>query len=224
MRTFFLRTAKLLPALAVVAVFAVPSQAAILMNSSFEAGTGTDADIWNEVVAGPHGTVERVNTSAQDGTWAARMAYTNPATGAAGGAYFIEQNLGANTIDNTLLHDLSFWARSENTNFVGVNMFVQLQWLDQDNSNGGGFKGQLEQSLTGSLTTTYQEFSFTNLVVPADADSFLLRFQASAGAVDGISNALYVDNASLSAVPEPGSAALLSGLGLIGVLVRRRRA
>ena len=109
-------------------------------------------------------------------------------------------------------------------------MFVNLQWLDQDASDGGGVKGQHLLSmisngaeLGNTIDTTYKEFTLLNIDVPDGADSFQISFELPAGAVADISNGLYVDNVSLTqAIPEP-SAALLLGFGLVGLVARRRR-
>lgn len=213
-------------ALSVYSLSNTASAANLLLNPGFEVAGGggaTDADGWNEVVGGPTGTVTRGTVMPAVGSGHAFIDFTNGAPGP-GGAYFIEQNQGANTIDNGLNYDFSFFAKTDTTDFTGVNIFYQVQWLDQDGSDGGGFKGGVETSITGDLTSSYQEFSANNIDVPDGADSFLIRFQISAGAVDNISANLYVDSVSLDVtqVPEPSSSALL-GLGGLALVLRRRK-
>ncbi len=215
---------KLSFAFAIVAalLFSESVRADILLNSGFESGTGGDADSWTEI-SGPAGSVTRSGDSPRTGSFSAHMTFDHVNNAAAGAAYFIEQNQGANTIDNSLNYNLSFWARSESTDFDGTNMFVQIQWLDQDNSDGGGFKGETLVSLVSEgLNTTYQRFTLNDLDAADGSDSFLLRFQVSAGAVDNIANGMFVDDAALSAVPEPTSLSLLA-LGSLAVLCRRNR-
>lgn len=198
------------------------AQAGILLNSGFESGTGTDADNWGQI-SGPAGSVTRSSDAPRTGAFSAHMSFDHINNAAAGAAYFFEQNLGANTINNALDYNLSFWARSENDVFTGTDMFVQIQWLDQDGSDGGGFKGETLVSLVGQgLNTSYQRFTLNDLNAADGSDSFLLRFQVSAGAVDNIANGMFVDDASLSAVPEPTSLSLLA-LGSLAVLCRRNR-
>lgn len=205
------------------------ASANILLNSSFEAESGTDADDWLEI-SGPSGSTTRDGAMPNTGSFAAHMQFDHITNPPAGAAYFIEQNQGANVIDNTDSFDLTFDAKVDSDNFVGTDMFYQLLWLDQDASDGGGVKGETLVSLIGAgINTTYQQFSLLGIDAPDGADSFLLRFQVSAGAVDGVANGLWVDNASLSVVgaeiPEPTTAGLLALGGLAaGVCYRGRRA
>ncbi|MAE63703.1 MAG: hypothetical protein CMJ18_05480 [Phycisphaeraceae bacterium] len=201
-----------------------PASANFLNNPGFEAGAGADADDWGEIVGGPSGTVERSSAMPDTGSFSAYLTVDHVNNPPAGGAYFIEQNQGANTIpDNTVDYDLSFRAKVDSSNFEGIDMFAQIQWLDQDGSDGGGFKGETLTSLIGlGISTSYQQFNLNDLDVSDGADSFLVRFQLSAGAVDNIQNGLYIDNVSLTPVPEPASMALV-GLGCLAVVARRRR-
>ena len=210
-----------------VAPPAFPSGINILANPGFELGTGGDADNWDEL-PGPNGTVTRNPSMPSEGAFGAYIEFDNTVN-PAGGAHFIQQNLGAGTItDDTVNYDLAFAAKVDSTNFLGQDVFVQLQWLDQDGSDGGGVKGELLQQLVPlGISADYQNFIFSDLDVPDGTDSYLLRFQFSAGAVDGIVNGLYVDNAYLGAVPEPASMALLligGGLIALGRPGRRKAA
>lgn len=204
------------------AIFAGSASANVLQNSGFEAGSGADADNWAEILAGPAGFVGRSSAMPNSGAFSAYMSVDHVNNAAAGGAYFIEQNLPVGSIDPSLDYDLSFFAKSDSTDFTGINMFVQILWLDQDGSNGGGVQGEMLTSLVDlGINDSYQQFSMDALDVPGGADSVLLRFQLSAGAVDGIMNGLYVDDVSLTAIPAPSSAALLAFGGLAAT--RRRR-
>ena len=204
-----------------IAAFAGSASANVVLNSGFEAGSGADAADWAELTGGPFGTVGRSTSMPFSGNHHAyiTMDHTN---GFAGGAYFIEQNQPVGSITGGAEYDLAFYAKTDSTDFTGVDMFVQLLWLDQDASNGGGVQGEMLTSLIGlGINTSYQQFTMDGLIAPAGADSFLLRFQLSAGAVDGIQNGLSVDDASLTLIPAPASAALL-GLGGLAAARRRR--
>lgn len=198
------------------------ASANILLNSGFEAGSGADAADWAEITGGPSGFVGRSDLMPRTGGFSAYMSFDHINNATAGGAYFIEQNQPVGSIDPSLDYDLSFYAKVDSTDFVGMDAFVQILWLDQDGSDGGGVKGEMLTSLVGlGINTGYQQFSFDGLDAADGADSFLLRFQISAGAVDDIANGLYVDDASLSVVPAPASAAMLALGGLVAA--RRRR-
>lgn len=193
----------------------------ILLNSGFEAGSGSDAADWAEILGGPSGVVARSNLMPNSGAFSAYMAFDHINNPAAGGAYFIEQIMPVGSVNPQLDYNLSFFAKADSTDFTGMDAFFQILWLDQDGSNGGGVQGQLLTSLVGlGINSSYQQFSVNGLDVPSGADSFLLRFQISAGAVTNIANGLNVDDVSLSAVPAPASAAML---GLSGLVALRRR-
>lgn len=207
---------------AIIGIFALHAPADIL-NGGFEAGSGSDPSDWAEIVGGPNGTVGRSTSMPFSGDFSGYIEFDNTGN-PAGGAYFIEQIQPVGSIDPTLDYNFSFWAKTDSLDFTGVDMFYQLLWLDQDGSNGGGVQGEILNSLVvGGINTGYQQFSLTGIDIPDGADSFLARFQVSAGAVDNVANGLYVDDVRLAtAIPEPTSASLLLACGL-GLLVRRKR-
>ena len=212
---------KNITAIALLAAVATTASANIVLNVGFEAGSGTDAADWAEILGGPSGTVGRSMAMPNSGSYSAYMSFDHINNPAAGGAYFIEQNQPVGSITALESYDLSFFAKVDSTNFVGMDTFVQILWLDQDGSNGGGVRGEQLTSLIGlGITDSFQQFSLNGLVAAEGADSFLLRFQLSAGAVTDIANGLYVDDVSLTQVPAPASAALL---GLGGLVATRRR-
>ncbi|MEO1525474.1 MAG: PEP-CTERM sorting domain-containing protein [Planctomycetota bacterium] len=126
-------------------------------------------------------------------------------------------------------YDLEFFAKAESLDFTGTQFFMQIQFLDQDASDGGGVKGDTLLSMltdfSDPISLSYQRFALSNIDVPDGADSFQLSFQLPAGAVANISNGLFVDDVSLtaiSAVPEPGSMVALM-LVSTGLIMRRRK-
>jgi hypothetical protein len=205
--------------IAIIAAAAASSVASanIVLNAGFEAGSGADAADWAEILGGPSGTVGRSMAMPNSGDYSAYMSFDHINNPAAGGAYFIEQNQPVGSITENTDYTLSFSAMVDSTDFVGMDTFVQILWLDQDASNGGGVRGETLTSLVGlGITDSYQEFTL-DLTSAAGDDSFLLRFQLSAGAVDGIANGVYVDDVALT--PTPASAALLGLGGLVATRV-----
>ena len=203
--------------IAIIAAAASTASADIL-NAGFESGSGIDAADWAEIVGGPSGSVERSTANPNSGDYSAYLAFDHINNAAAGGAYFIEQNQPVGSITADTDYTLSFFAAIDSTDFVGMDTFVQILWLDQDGSDGGGVRGETLTSLIGlGINQSYQQFSL-DLTSATGADSFLLRFQVSAGAVDGIANGVYIDDVALT--PAPGALALL---GLSGCVAARRR-
>ena len=206
-------------ALLAAAALTATASANIVENAGFENGSGADAFDWAEIVGGPSGGVERSLAMPNSGDYSAYLFFDHINNPAAGGAYFIEQNQPVGSINGGEDFNLSFYAKSMSTDFIGMDAFVQILWLDQDGSNGGGVQGETLTSLIGlGLNDSYQQFSL-DLTSAVGADSFLLRFQVSAGAVDNIANGMYVDDVALT--PAPGAMALL-GLGGLAATRRRR--
>lgn len=209
-------------AIAALSLFGITATASanVIMNGGFEAGSGADADNWGEL-GGPSGFVGRSDAMPNSGGWAAYMAFDHVNNNPAGAAYFMEQVQPVGSIVAGELYDLAFHAKVDSTDFLGMDTFVQILWLDQDASDGGGVRGEMLTSLIGlGINDSYQQFTMNGLVAADGADSFLLRFQISAGAVDNIANGLSVDDVSLTQVPAPASALLL---GLGGLTATRRR-
>ncbi|MBK7405142.1 MAG: hypothetical protein IPJ41_11040 [Phycisphaerales bacterium] len=105
----------------------------------------------------------------------------------------------------------------------GVVVFLEVQWLDSDGSNGGGVKGTTGLlEIGGQLGDSYQSFGFGGAVVAPDADAALVKLSVVGGAFDGSDGSAYFDAATLSVVPAPASVTLAAPLALVGLRRRRR--
>ena len=211
-----------LVACGVAALLAGSASGNIVLNPGFELGSGVDAADWAELT-GPHRqrrTQHRLATQRRlPHVPVVRSYQQSPGRS----AYFIEQNLGANTIDNADNYDLSFYAKTDTTDYTGLDLFFQVLWLDQDGSDGGGVKGEsLTHLIPLGINTTYQQFGLSDMDAPDGADSYLLRIQLSAGAVPDIAQGLYVDDVVFEKViPEPATLGLLA-MGALAMTTRRR--
>ncbi len=98
-------------------------------------------------------------------------------------------------------------------NWWGINFNYDGYW--------GPFWATTSSSFTGAdgRTWTHYEVPYT-INATAGATYFGMGFAENAGTIAG--ETFYVDNFQVTAVPEPGTSALL-GLGLTGFLLRRRR-
>ena len=198
-----------------------PAAADLIVNGGFELGTGTDADSWSQFVgATPPAmvTVDRINSMQATGDWAMELSVTGSSMSIGTNAE-IQQLTALNSITPGSSYDMSFLAKAGNIG-PGVVVFMEVQWLDSDGSDGGGIKGTsgLVQ-FAGSLTNVYQSFGFTGIVAAPGSDAALVDIRMNGGAFDGSDGLMYVDDVTLT--PEPGSLALLA-IGGIALLRRRR--
>lgn len=192
----------------------------IVVNGGFELGTGADADNWNQFeVATPPAlaSVDRVNMMQATGDWAMELSVTGSSMSVGTNAE-IQQLTALNSITPGSSYDMSFLAKAANIG-PGVVVFMEVQWLDSDGSDGGGVKGSsgLVQ-FAGSLTNVYQSFGFTGIVAAPGSDAALVDIRMNGGAFDGSDGLMYVDDVRLT--PEPGSLVLLA-IGGIALLRRR---
>ncbi|MGA9776698.1 MAG: PEP-CTERM sorting domain-containing protein [Verrucomicrobiia bacterium] len=182
----------------------------LILNPGFETGdttswltlgTGTDASI--TVRSGDNGP-------SAPGTYSA----------------FMDNNIQANNLalqQSTALGDAvpglvdySFDAEG-NTSFNGGVFFVHIWDI---NSTGGVIDqgpGLLQPSLTTGSWTTFNG-SWT---APVNVNHFEIEFDCTTGAEPNSTEHLYVDNVSLTQVPEPASLSL-AAMGLLGVWTFRR--
>jgi len=130
--------------------------------------------------------------------------------------------LGAANVGDTPI--LSFWAKGDAS--TTGNAFVTLRYMGESGVIGTA----LNQQFQGQINpTSWTQISFEAAAIPLGTTAIFIELGTAVGPIlDGRPNAVLVDDLQLTlttAVPEPGSyALLLGGLGLVGAVARRRRA
>ncbi|CAN5161890.1 hypothetical protein BH11PSE9_BH11PSE9_16560 [soil metagenome] len=210
-------------AAAALALCAGATQAATVngfANGGFEmAGTTTPADAWLKAASG-----YTLSSDAHSGSFSAQLA--SPALNA---AVMLQNSKDQGGLMDLTAGDnptLSFWAKG-NAGGTG-NLVFALRFLD----NNGNIKfNSGDQHFEGAINSSgWTQITYTPSVVPVGATAAFIEFSQGIGPIDTNLPAgrVLIDDVYLgvtAAVPEPETYALmLAGLGVVGALVRRRRA
>lgn len=117
--------------------------------------------------------------------------------------------------------NLSFWARGD-VSTTG-NILFSLRYLAPNggilgNSGNIFFQNQINPN-------TWSNITFAGAAIPVGTAAVFLEINTAVGPLlDGRPNAVFIDDLSLTAVPEPGTYALmLAGLACVGGIAARRR-
>lgn len=206
-------------AAAALALCAVGAHAANgFANGGFETvGSTTPAESWLQAASG-----YSLSTDAHTGMYAAQLA----------SAAFNAAVMLQNSVEQGGLPDLvsgqspvlTFWAKG----YAGGtgNVLFALRYLD---SIGNIMAGSGNQFFQGSINTNdWTQITYNGPAVPVGATAAFIEFSQGIGPIEpGLPAGLVlIDdiNLSVTAVPEPGTyALLLAGLGVVGTLARRRR-
>ncbi len=132
----------------------------------------------------------------------------------------VQQQTALDSVVPGLTYDLSLFGKLDLLG-PGVVTFTRVFWMDSDGSHGGGIKGDTGLFSLNGMTSTYAEMAFPGLVAAADSDAALVMVWMDGGAFDGSDGVMFVDDVTLTAIPEPATAVLFCGA--IAMLLRRRR-
>lgn len=200
-----------------------------LTNADFESGTAGDADVsgWDDQLGSGTATLERISTQdsgltgnglvaqfqARDGNYLQQAFQTSEATADSFGDYTVSLDTGwrSNTsAPNDLSLEIAIY------NITDDFVLASDTYVFPPNTPDNGFDDYrlLESGATFNL-------NFDNTQASLLGDSIGLRMTLSTSQ-DGFNPSGWIDNVSVSAIPEPGTAWLIGALGFLGLLRRRR--
>jgi hypothetical protein len=202
---------------AALLTYTMSHAAVVIVNSGFElpahtANNGTNPTGWTVIEttsgANPDRQVRTRNTAFNSGAMGVQLG--------AGNSDHTGELWQAVTTDVGQQYSFSIWASvfTDSNSPATQNFSAVLR-------DGSGTTGTALTTVTsaGLLSTTWQEFTGT---FTATTTTTTIHLSDISTAVSGDGNDVFLDDVSITAIPEPGttSLALLSGIGLI---FRRRR-
>jgi hypothetical protein len=186
----------------------------LVENPSFEDPTvdmGSANDVWFRFGAGPDGT--SVESTVEPRTGARHIAITLGGTSVPGNQFAgVFQNLNQ-TINPGQLVTFSGWAKNASASPFNATQEIKLEWQGSPNP---------PQNRVDVLTlgNSYSQFTHSG-VAPAGTTGLVVTYAVSSfGAGQGTAS-VYLDDISVTVIPEPATVGLLA-TGLIGIAGLRR--
>ena len=140
---------------------------------------------------------DRVNTDPYSGAWNLSLRVAGAGNG--GPAAEAQQTTATDSVTPGVSYDLEARIKAVGTFGAGVVAQIALQWVDTDNSHGGGVKGATGfVNIQNGLTNEYSLQGFTDLVAPAGSDAAIVMFRMAGGAFAGSDGEIAVDSVILS--------------------------
>lgn len=184
------------------------SQIDLTTNGGFETG---DTSGWESFPTAT--STFNITSDASEGVWAAELFNNDPASA----AVIKQANVGIGVVSPGQEVSISFDAKGSFAE-GGVSFAEFFSEID----GGGTSAAEILSGAPLALTDTYQSFSFSALAGPDVSGGVTLQLTATTGAATGSTAVLFIDNVSVSVIPEPTTLGLIGVAGLI-VAARRRR-
>ena len=198
------------------------SAVAAPINGDFETDNVSGVDGWTPVLTGANSTIEQSSANPNGGSLHAEAYLISPSaqTGTAGmkqtnfsvvGGADYTLDVSARLTDGEVMQPNA-------PSYAGTSFVTAILWY-----NAGNFSlGQNYLFLTTELTDTYQLFDLA-ATAPATAVAADIMIYLQSGGIGGIEQTVWIDDVSVTAVPEPSGLLLVVSAACVLAFTRLRR-